>query len=73
MSALEEKGRTNVRQEAMDMFEGAMNKEWAEGRNPLGLQKEDDGVDGGSSPAASRPPRIYYVRALVVVGRKVGG
>ncbi|CBN79539.1 methyltransferase [Ectocarpus siliculosus] len=73
MSTLEKKGRTNVRQEAMDIFEDAMNKEWVEGRTPLGLQKEDDAVAGGSSPAASRPPRIYYVRALVVVGRKTGG
>ncbi|CAB1098430.1 unnamed protein product [Ectocarpus sp. CCAP 1310/34] len=73
MSTLEKKGRTNIRQEAMDIFEDSMNKEWAEGRTPLGLQNEGDDLAGGSSPTASRPPRIYYVRALVVVGRKVGG
>eukprot|EP00903_Cladosiphon_okamuranus_P010301 g9749.t1 len=56
MSSLEAKGRTNVRQEAAEVFEDLMDKDWAEGHAPLGLQK-------GGGPAAPEAPRVFYLRA----------
>ncbi|CAM9172627.1 unnamed protein product [Scytosiphon promiscuus] len=62
VTTLEAKGRTNVRQEARDIFERHMESDWAKGRTPLGLPKDTGGE-----------PRIIYSRALLVVGRKCGG
>ena len=56
-----------MRQEALEIFESRMNKDWAEGRTPLGLPKEAEG-----NPPVSPPPRAFYVRALAIVGRKRG-
>lgn len=62
ISTLEAKGRTNVRQEARDIFESHMEEDCAEGRTPLGLPKKQ-----------GDEPRVIYSRALLVVGRKCGG
>lgn len=79
MSYLEAQGRTTVRQEARDIFEGRMDKDWSEGRTPLGLQNksvEAVGSDVGSkkisSSAASNEPRVFYLRALMITGQKCG-
>ncbi|CAN0051480.1 unnamed protein product [Pylaiella littoralis] len=75
MSTLEEKGRKNVRQEAMEIFESRMAEDWEKGLEPLGLQPFGDGVgrDAGSSSSleVSQSPRVIYVRALLVTGRKI--
>lgn len=81
LSTMEEKGRTNARQEAMDIFESHMAKDWDKGLEPLGLQTfgddvvDRDGEQRGGSLAPSQPqsPHVFYARALLVTGRKHGG
>lgn len=69
MSSLEAKGRANVRQEASEIFEGTMDMDWAEGRAPLGLENSSSGSAAGAAPES---PRVFYLRSLVVAGRKCG-
>lgn len=50
-----------------------MAKDWVEGRMPLGLTEMDDvDGDGGKSntTGTSRLARVFYARALIIVGRK---
>lgn len=64
----------------MEIFEGHMIKDWAEGRTPLGLPPFGDAFDGegsgvsrsSSSATTTGSPLIYYARALVISGRKCG-
>lgn len=54
-----------------------MDEDWAEGNAPLGLQKSAEAVvsDVGSESGTSATPgepRIFYLRALVIAGRKCG-
>lgn len=73
MKALEAQGRTNVRQEAREIFEGQMEKDWAAGRTPLGLQKRVDGSMHSISSAAPECPHAYGMKALLITGRKYVG
>ncbi|CAN0128458.1 unnamed protein product [Ascophyllum nodosum] len=68
LKALEAKGRTEVHKEAVEIFEKQMDEDWAAGRNPLGL--EPLGSNSGLSTSASPLQRVFYMRALLVVGRK---
>ncbi|CAM9942318.1 unnamed protein product [Ectocarpus sp. 6 AP-2014] len=70
MESLEAQGRTNVRQEAREIFEGQMEKDWAAGRTPLGLQKSIDGSMHSVSSAAPESPHAYGMKALLITGRK---
>lgn len=61
----------------MEIFEGQMDKEWAEGHTPLGLQKLVGPVGSGaasrsSASAVPESPRVFYLRSLVITGRKCG-
>eukprot|EP00752_Nemacystus_decipiens_P003656 g3370.t1 len=70
MSSLEAKGRANVRQEAVEIFEGRMDEDWAQGRAPLGLQNNGVG-SAGSSSAALESPRVFYLRSLMMMSALV--
>lgn len=69
-----------MRQEALEIFENQMKADWAKGLSPLGLSPipDTDGVGSSSSGDSSdgkgsevgTTPRMFFLRALIIVGRK---
>lgn len=71
---MEARGREHAREEAFQIFESEMQKDWTDGRSPLGLPPPADKTP--TLGLASRPifgdqsSQIFFVRALALVGRK---